>query len=313
MYNYKIDDEVSEKVASSYKSNTENKKLNDLIDQISSIDSNYHNISIPDYEEPSYEKLENIDINNDEIRKSAEDSLSAYKNENISKINNDYNEDKISLEDKKIDVQNSYNEDKLQVANYFDNAKESAKNSALSRGIARSSILINSIDAFNDSEIAEYNRLDNELTESINIIDFKLNSLNQQKEEALNNFDIAYAVKLNDKINSLTSDLQKKQNEIIKYNNQIEEKEKKFKLDYEKFVADLKDNNADNSNKLVELSAKYGYKVVDTYRKNQIFDTLDSYFNGMDREEIIETLNTNNELKSVLGALWSEAVERYKK
>ena len=100
---------------------------------------------------------------------------------------------------------------------------------------------------------------------------------------------------------------------MTKYNNQIEEKELKYKQSYDQFVADLKNDNADNNAKLVELAAKYGSKVVANYRKNQIFDALDAYFDGMDRASVIEMLNTNDQLKSVLGGLYDEVIERYKK
>ena len=313
MYNYKVDDETTRKVVSTYNSNIENSEIKNLIDKIVDIDSNYRNIDIPDYNEPKFEKLEDVVVDTDKIASDARDSLSAYKSESINKINNDYDAEKKKLDSKLVDINKSAIEEKSNVKQYFDNAKEDAKNNAITRGIGRSSIIINALDAFDKGEIEEFNRIDSELTDNINAIDFQLTSLSQQKEQALNDFDIAYAVKLNDKINSLTSELQKKQNEVIKYNNQISEKESKYKQDYDEFVADIEDKNRDNNKSLVDLVAKYGSNVVSAYRKNQIFEAVDSFFEGVDRAKVIEILNTNDNLKSALGSLYQDVVERYKK
>ena len=313
MYNYKVDDETTRKVVSTYNSNIENSEIKNLIDKIVDIDSNYRNIDIPDYNEPKFEKLEDVVVDTDKIASDARDSLSAYKSESINKINNDYDAEKKKLDSKLVDINKSAIEEKSNVKQYFDNATEDDKNNAITRGIGRSSIIINALDAFDKGEIEEFNRIDSELTDNINAIDFQLTSLSQQKEQALNDFDIAYAVKLNDKINSLTSELQKKQNEVIKYNNQISEKESKYKQDYDEFVADIEDKNRDNNKSLVDLVAKYGSNVVSAYRKNQIFEAVDSFFEGVDRAKVIEILNTNDNLKSALGSLYQDVVERYKK
>ena len=313
MYNYKIDNETTDKVISSYNSSKDRKLVDELIDRIHTIDSNYKNIDIPEYDQPDFKRLDDIKINSEDIKNQATQSLTSYKNDAIGKIESDYQKNKQKLDNSKIDLEKGANEDKLALKSYFDDAKENAKNNAIMRGVARSSIIVNTLDAFDKNEIDNINKIDSELSEGINAINFQLSSLNQQKEKALNDFDISYAVKLNDKINSLTAELNTKQEEVTKYNNQIEEKELKYKQSYDQFVADLKNDNADNNAKLVELAAKYGSKVVANYRKNQIFDALDAYFDGMDRASVIEMLNTNDQLKSVLGGLYDEVIERYKK
>ena len=172
--------------------------------------------------------------------------------------------------------------------------------------------LDNQFDAFDKDEIDAFNAIDKELSDSINSLDFELSSLNLQKKKAMENFDISYAVKFSDKINQLNEDLLNEQNKVLKYNNEIAEKEKKYLDNYNKLVADIKDKNINNDIKIVDLIAKYGQKAVDTYKKNKIYSVLDGYFANMRNDEIKNVINNNADLKSALGGYLQDVLDRYK-
>lgn len=189
--------------------------------------------------------------------------------------------------------------------------RENSSNDALKRGLSRSSIVINQLDAFNKDELNTYKALEKDYNDKLDEINFELNSLNQQKQQALADFDIAYAVKLNDQINTLTNNLLEKQTAIIKYNNEIFEKERDYKDKYNSLVADIKEKNINKDANWAELIAKYGEKVIYGYKNNQINNLVDSYFKNMSKEEILNILNTNAELRKALGNNLESIIARY--
>ena len=152
--------------------------------------------------------------------------------------------------------------------------------------------------------------LDKNFLDTLNVYQFELNSLTQQKRRAVGEFNISGAVKLNDKINALTSEFEKKQSEIIKYNNEIAKQEQEYKENYDKLVADIKEKNIDNASRQSELVAKYGSKALANYTKNQIFAVLDNYLASKDKNKIISILTSSN-LKDALGSNYDEAYKKY--
>ncbi len=308
---YRIGNDETNKIRDMYNSDLNKNNLDDLIGKIKVIDDTYRLSDYPEYIDPGFERMPSVSVDADTIRENAIESLGEYKNKSIDSINSDYDSRSQKLLDAKDDLAFDLESQKSNVSSYYDSARTRSSNDALDRGLARSSIIINVLDAFDNNEIADLRALDDEYTKSLNTIDFQLNSLKLQREKALSDFDISYAVKLGDKISSLTADMEKKRSEVIKYNNEIAEKEKKYLDNYNKLVLDIKKSNISNSNKMVELVGKYGDKAINRYRKNQIFDLLDEYFANMSKDTALDVLNTNDTLKDALGSDFDEYIGRY--
>ena len=204
------------------------------------------------------------------------------------------------MQSNKESLKENYNTAVQNVAQSYDLVREKASNDALNRGLQRSSIVINKLDAFNQDEINTYNALNKELTDSLNEIDFELNSLEAQQELALNDFDITYAVKLNNKIASLKQELLDKQMEITKYNNQIAEKEADFDLQYQELVNKMNNENWEQNMDMLEFSSDYGVNVIEKYKQNQIANIVDNYLSGLSKAEARLLLENNETLKSYL-------------
>jgi len=196
-----IDDESTGKVLEIASSNNGDELINKIKNFTSKFEGSTNNVPENNV---SFEKLDNIKIDDEQIRNKAEEELFDYKKENYDKILNQTAEREDELLENKASLKENYNAAVENIANSYDKVRESASNDALKRGLQRSSIVINKLDAFNQDEINTYNALNKELTDSLNEIDFELNSLEAQQELALDEFDITYAVKLNNKISSLS-------------------------------------------------------------------------------------------------------------
>ena len=256
-------------------------------------------------------KLENIDLDKDDISELAKDSLRDYYTSNVNSINSK-NKNSIENLQKSIEKQiENANNQKNSVNNTIENVKQDASNDALKRGLARSSIVINKLNAFDNAKIEEYNRIDKELTNSVNEINNQINELNKEKEDALSEFNITYASKLNEKINSLNKELQEKQAEITKYNNEIAQAEAKFERDNIKENNEIAQKDLENYIKLSDFVTNYGLGALDTVKNNEKYEYAYDYFMSIPKDDAEKLLSDYEEkLKHELGVSYYNQLVR---
>ena len=301
MYTYRVDKGTTKKVEDLI-DNSSN-KMSQLIDEINKYNKVFSSTdfdSMPS-EAVKYDRLENISIDPEKIASQAESELTDYKDTNINKIISETKDETDKLNESKISIQNNFKDAKNNLDNAYASAKEDASNDALKRGLSRSSIVINVLDAFDKEKLNQYNKLNEELTSKLNNIDSQLLELNAKQKDALEDFDIQYAVKLQDKINTLTTELTEKQNEILKYNNEIAEKENEYNKKYSEMLQDMQDKSWDKEKDLIELANKYGYDSIVKFKNSQIIDKAKEFFKSYDKSEIIYELKNNKELINTLG------------
>lgn len=186
-----------------------------------------------------YERIEYDAPTDDEIGEQAKASLSEYETASKNAIENEIS----SLFTKYgIDKQNNalaYENAVKSIEDAYKTAVESASNDALKRGVARSSIAVNTIGALEKSQaeakvdasaLYEKNKAD---------LDAKISGLEAQRQKAMDEFNIAYTAKLTQQINALKAEREEKAQEAIRYNNSLTEKENKEHIDREKAESDL--------------------------------------------------------------------------
>ena len=186
-------------------------------------------------------KLKNYDTRTlEDIKEQAVALLNDYANSTKNSINEDYENQALSLTNQIEKESESKEKKKQEVASYIDNAKQSTSDDALKRGLARSSIVINQLNAFDNKQIEEFKKIDETIASNISKLEGEIELLNQKKQNALNNFDITYAVKLNEKISELSDEVQKYNDEVLEYNNKIAEQERSY---YDKIKSEQDERN----------------------------------------------------------------------
>ncbi|MBE5734879.1 MAG: hypothetical protein E7361_00275 [Clostridiales bacterium] len=300
MYKYRVDDETTKK-ALAVASGGSTSKVEDLIKDLASYDKLYdYNSTIP-MDRVEYDRMENVVIDQDAIAEDAKLELKDYKDNTIAKINSDIEAKILDQESKKQKAEDTYNMSKANAKEYYEKVREDASQDALRRGLSRSSIIINKLDAFDKAELDRYNALNDELNASINEIDNSISSLKSQQTDALRNFDIEYAVKLQDKINSKIEELEKKQEEVIKYNNEIAEKENEYNTKYAQLLEDLQQSNWDKEKELMEYAGKYGVNMLSNYKATQKYNIAEKYLDNISSADAVHLLKNNAELRELLG------------
>ena len=280
MYKYSFTNEDTEKITE------KTKNYSDLLQNFKDIDEKY-NFTPNDL---TLERKTFEGKSDDEIKDEAQRSLKEYKDTGIADIEKSYSDKKTALDENIHDTKTQGESKKQETVDLYSSLKDDAKQDAVKRGLARSSIVINVLDAFNQNMIDEYNKINEEISSKIQNLTTQKTLLDEQKQNALNSFDISYALKLSNKIDEINEKLSEQQQKVIEYNNQIAEKE-----------AEYKSKQTDKTLTYAKYIQSYGKDGINVLKQDEKFTLAKNYLDGLTKEEALSELENNKVFASELG------------
>lgn len=286
MYQYIIDDKTSEDI----KKLTESTKS--ILEQFSDVDKKYSTNT--DKIELNLQKLKYETPTAEQIKADAENSLKSYKNESIKGINEDYLKKSQNIDKSIEEVKTTAEERKNNIIDTYENIKENAANDAIKRGLARSSIIVNKLDNYNNGMLNELSILASKSNDQLSLLNTQKSTLELEKEGALNAFDIEYAVKIQDKIKAINDQIAKNEEAVIKYNNEIAQLEAKWQKEQE-------EERLKNAMSEAEYFSKYGTYVIDSIKNKEKYEIAKNYFSNLDKTSALIELTNNSIYKENLG------------
>ena len=245
-------------------------------------------------------KKEYVEKSEEELNKEAEKSLRNYKTTQLDSIDTKFENTLKSLNDKQTEQKQNAENEKAKLNAYYESAKENAENDALKRGLQRSSIVINNLNAFDKDKVEKLLQIDKELTTEIDNLNKEIENLNQQKEQAVADFNLEYALKVSEKITELQNEIKERNEEITEYNNKIAQIEAEFKNKTQK------ENQEAESDYLNEL-IKYGENkaTIEALKNDEINKLVNTYLESLTKEEALNELQNNPYFKELLGTNFS--------
>lgn len=287
MYQYIIDDNTTKKVKDT------TSKTKSVLDKFNDVDKKY-TVGNKIDSKLSLQKIDYKAPSQDEVLSKAQNSLNDYKSSSIDSINNKYNLQNSQIDKSINNLKLNEKEQKANIENTYSKVKENASNDAIKRGLARSSIIVNKLSDYDNKMINDLEVLSNETSNKIDSLNTQKNTLELEKSNALKSFDIEYAIKLQDKINSINEDIAKNEESAIKYNNQIAELEAKWNKEVEK-------ENNDREMDMADFIAKNSILTVNNIKRNEKYGIAKEYFNQLDKQTAIAELEGNSAYKENLG------------
>lgn len=205
-----------------------------LIEELEKLEGEYQNRAesssvLPD--NPSYDRLEYDAPTDEEIAENARNSLADYKNTTIEDIEENARTERAAKEAERKSAQESAAKLSANIASQYDDAMTAFSDDALKRGLARSSIAANKSAELQSGKAAALSQAAMAAEEAVQNIDREISELEVSREKALNDFNIAYAAKVTEKIAELTKERDDKIAEVVKYNNSMAQQEQKDALD----------------------------------------------------------------------------------
>lgn len=277
------------------------KRKQEILDKFNDIDNTFLIGGTSGKESLKLDRLEEKELDNEKIELEAKESLKSYKLDGENAINEEY-EDLDRKKTSEIDAVNKELEsDTLNVKNSAVEAQKVATDNAINKGVARGSILASKVENIQNNELETLKNLKNDANSKISTLNTERELLATRKQNALERFDIAYAVKLNEKIGKITEEIEKYNLDVIKYNNTIEEKEKEFALDAEKKYQDALKTATSRNEDLLEFIKEYGSYALNFRVQEQKAKYLETYLDGLPKQEALEILVTDEGIKKHLG------------
>lgn len=236
----------------------------------------------------------------EEIRKQAEDSLKSYEDKEQKGIENEYAAGNRKLDEESQKLGGDFEAQSKKIEQTYENAKESNKNTFIRRGLSRSSIMQENLKNLDESKNAAQDTLAKELKQNLEKITIERDLLETQKQSALESFNIAYAVKLSEKINKLTESAKQAEDAVAKYNNQLEEKEKKFALSQQEHNI-KQDNQKLKDNKFViDYINEYGRVGLDWLIAKEKLTAAKDSIKGLSKEQALAQIERDG-YRDILG------------
>ena len=295
----KTNEQAKENLQANNTSNNEQSTYENLLEKINEITNKY------DVEPQKGQEL-NTDLNltkkeyvtktDEELKNEAESALRDYKNAELESINSKIDNSLSALDGKEESLKSDADEQKAQLKAYYDNAKSEAANDALKRGLQRSSIVINNLNAFDNDKIAKLMEIDSQLNAEIDSLNEQIASLNTEREQAINDFNIEYALKVNEKIAELEQEIQDRNDEITEYNNKIAQIEAEYKQSSTESNNEMDNDYLDN---LIDYAENKG--TILSMRDSAYAQVIDEYLNSLSKEDALSELQNNAYIKELLG------------
>lgn len=236
----------------------------------------------------------------EEIRKQAEDSLKSYEDKEQKGIENEYAAGNRKLDEESQKLGGDFESQSKKIEQTYENAKESNKNTFIRRGLSRSSIMQENLKNLDESKNAAQDTLAKELKQNLEKITIERDLLETQKQSALESFNIAYAIKLSEKINKLTESAKQAEDAVAKYNNQLEEKEKKFALSQQEHNI-KQDNQKLKDNKFVlDYINEYGRVGLDWLIAKEKLTAAKDSIKGLSKEQALAQIERDG-YRDILG------------
>lgn len=252
--------------------------------------------------------LEEMDYDaptSEEIERQAQESLKQYKDNEISSINLKYDTKFSNLSESAEKALLNKEDGEVYIDSGHDSSLRKAQNTNIKRGLAHSSIYENAVKAIEGEKINKLSEVEQEYNKTISKLENERSILEQQKEGALTSFDISYAVKLQNKISSISSQIAKEQDKILKYNQDIAKQEAAYKKEQETAIA-AEQKKVDQKNKeLQNLIDKKGITEVSKMKAQEKYDVILGYLSNMPRAEALNELENDSTYKNELGSYYN--------
>ncbi len=280
----------------------EPKTLEELFKALEGINKSYENKSDKDYyadllpevkESLGLQKLNDVKIDEDEVRKQVEAILTGEYNKKKQTAVDNANREIESEKQNQYNLINSAEANKNEITDLYDQAKMEASNTSLKRGLARSSIAVLSINGLEQEKVEELSNLAVNLRSALDQSENDIRSLRDELEVALENLDIDYAMDVSTEIKKEIDKLYEKQKEVVSFNNNVD----KLEADYQT----KRNTLIEERNKMESKLAKEYKGVAERDRTTEITDAVVNYLSSLPKAEAIKELTSDSRFIDYLG------------
>lgn len=269
------------------KTGEENEKKKKAFKEIEAIHNEYKDKTLADTGKLDLKRLEYVAPSDDELYKEAERSLSDKYAQKREAATSDAVKKKKSLSDAIEEALKTAEADKKAVDENYGKASSEAENSALKRGVARSSIAQGAINELATRSAEKKQEIDDRASEKKASLKEQLSAMEGELESVLAGLDESEKKEVEDAFSKLKKASAEKEEEVKKYNNSLLEKEKNYAL---------KTFDAPTKERLKEIE--------DDYEQKKLKIALDYYLSIDDKAAALDEFLGDEQMREYLGSYY---------
>lgn len=221
-----------------------------------------------------------------------------------------------ALEEGKSQAKEYLYENYENLAKLYDDLREKAHNDTLKRGLARSSVATTRLDDLSKAQASAVGEQQDKYVAVVADIDENIANLQKEKDTALENVDIRFAVELDNKINDLKAERDKTVKEYEKYNNSVREQNAKYERqrqeDIDDFLKQKEKEKQEAKTQQEEYEKKYGYsgEKLENYAKR--YEIAYDFYTSLSPDIAVAALQASPNMKYYLGNMYDKLLSTLK-
>ena len=262
----------------------------DLLKEIEKLETPGWSATKTDLPKTTLKELKYDAPSDEAIGKTAETELAAYKSEGEKSVRDSADAQNKTLIDKREAYESGRNGEVSALDEQYRSAVRAVDNDVVRRGLARSSIAVVERAELEREYLSRNADIASSYGKKLAELDGEIAAYDSKLQKALDDFNLAYAAKLNQRITELKTERDKKEQEVLKYNNEVKKSQAKLDSDrakdeYELYKAALDIEKQQNS-----MSGVPSERMDEMYKA--IYDRMDEFLGSMDKDDaLIEIRN----------------------
>lgn len=294
-------------------------KENSVVDKLKELEKQYDD-SLPKEEEPDLDSLfpkesglkeiEYTPRTDDDIVKEAQGRIDLSKKQAVNNLDDKYQSAIDALAENKKAAGETLKQSYENLDKLYKQLREDANDNLLKRGIARSSIATGSMDALDASHLKSASDAGNAYSKAVADINDSIAKLERDKDSALSELDLKYAVELEEKINRLKDERDKTVEKYEKYNNEIRQKNEAYEENRQKKISDyLKKSEKDKFEKEKqqrEYESQYGYSGDKLKNYSERYQVAYDFYSSLSPDIAADALKASPNMKYYLGEYYNK-------
>lgn len=260
-----------------------NESRDELEDEISRLETNYSAAVRPNLPKVTLQEKSYDAPDDGALKKSAESELADYRAEGEKSIRQKSEAEKTELDSKRDAYDGAKTTAEAELERRYEAAARAIDNDVVKRGLARSSVAAVERGALEREYLGQTAVVAREYASNISKLESDIAAVDKKLQTALNDFNLTYAAKLNQRLNELKAEREQKLQEVIEYNNEIKRKQAaldndRLKTESSLYSAALSQEKQENS-----LDGAANQRRDEVYKA--VFERMDAFLGSLDPQQ----------------------------
>lgn len=219
------------------------------------------------------------------LRQSAVSELASYRSESEKSIRQKSEAEAAALNAKRDAYADAKRTTETELERQYEAAARAIDNDAVRRGLARSSIASVERGALEREYLNRSAEVAREYGVGMSKLESDIASVDKKLQDALNDFNLTYAAKLNKRLNELKAEREKKMQDVIEYNNEIKRKQAALDNDRLKTESALYSAALGQEKQANSLDSASSQRRDDTYKA--VYERMDAFLGSLDPQQAL--------------------------